>query len=118
MLMLANYLFYFLPWPSGPWGRVRRQEVDPIFLSGGKMKGAMPLNTVIDILTHHQKWRKGAEIEMSDPRLLSDALEQAILWLKHEHANIEAAKEWKLDKNGLVMLDKTSLMCYIANNAD
>lgn len=38
----------------------------------------MTLKQALKILKHHQKWRKGADTEMTDPKKLTEAIEIAI----------------------------------------
>lgn len=45
----------------------------------------MSTEEVIKALKHHQKWRKGADIEMLHPKYLGEVIDEAIKLLeKHE----------------------------------
>lgn len=49
-------------------------------------KNAMNIKEVIKALKHHQKWRKGADIEMLHPKYLGEVIDEAIKILeKHEN---------------------------------
>jgi hypothetical protein len=38
----------------------------------------MTIIEAIQVLKHHNKWRKGADIEMTDPKILSEAIDEII----------------------------------------
>lgn len=38
----------------------------------------MKLQKVIEVLKYHNKWREGTEIEMTDPKELSEAIDVAV----------------------------------------
>lgn len=42
----------------------------------------MKLKHAIEVLEHHQRWRKGAEIEMVEPSILSEAIDVILEELK------------------------------------
>ena len=42
----------------------------------------MTLKQAIKTLEHHQKWRKGANIKLLDPKVISEAIEIAIHLMK------------------------------------
>jgi hypothetical protein len=49
-------------------------------------ENAMNIKEVIKALKHHQKWRKGADIEMLHPKYLGEVIEEAIKLLEeYEH---------------------------------
>ena len=46
----------------------------------------MNIKEVIKALKHHQKWRKGADVEMLHPKVLTEVIEEAIKLLEeYEH---------------------------------
>ena len=45
---------------------------------------AMSTEEVIKALKHHQKWRKGAEIEMLHPKYLGEVIDEAIKLLEED----------------------------------
>ena len=46
----------------------------------------MNIEEVIKALKHHQKWRKGADIEMLHPKYLGEVIDEAIKLLEeYEH---------------------------------
>ena len=47
-----------------------------------KNKKIMTLKETIEILESHNKWRKGADIDMTHPAILSEAVDTAIHLLK------------------------------------
>lgn len=49
-------------------------------------ENAMNIKEVIKALKHHQKWRKGADIEMLHPKYLGEVIDEAIKLLEeYEH---------------------------------
>lgn len=49
-------------------------------------KIAMNIEEVIKALKHHQKWRKGSDIEMLHPKYLGEVIDEAIKLLEeYEH---------------------------------
>jgi hypothetical protein len=42
----------------------------------------MNLKETIEVLVNHNEWRKGAEIPMIEPKIISEALDNAINLLK------------------------------------
>jgi len=49
----------------------------------------MDLNETISILEYYNEWRRGAEIEMPQPKIIGEAIESAIKLLKEkENAKI------------------------------
>ena len=54
----------------------------------------MNIKEVIKALKHHQKWRKGADVEMLHPKVLTEVIEEAIKLLKSKpKAKTEKAKQ-------------------------
>lgn len=51
------------------------------------------LREAVDYLSRHNCWRRGAEMEASDPRKLGEAIDTAIAALS-ELAELRAAREW------------------------
>ena len=45
-------------------------------------KAIMNIKEVIKALKHHQKWRKGADIDMLHPKYLAEAIDEAIKLLE------------------------------------
>lgn len=48
----------------------------------------MELTEAIKILKHHQKWRLGSDIEMTNPKKLSQAIDCVIMELELKFLNL------------------------------